>query len=140
MKMASKKEDYLKNEDDLKNSDNLKNEDDLKIKTTSKIMSGGGLSFQAMFAAPNTSKSCIWHSSIAIWNYSGSGRVGSGRSNSDYKAISASQQSWSLGLAELGKIMLFLLATNVVASRPPERRPTGMPHARAKMKIMAMMK
>ena len=79
MKMASKKEDYLKNEDDLKNSDNLKNEDDLKIKTTSKIMSGGGLSFQAMFAAPNTSKSCIWHSSIAIWNYSGSVWVGSGR-------------------------------------------------------------
>ena len=108
MKMASKKEDYLKNEDDLKNSDNLKNEDDPKIKTTSKIMSGGGLSFQAMFAAPNTSKSCIWHSSIAIWNYSGSGRfgsgrVGSGRSNSDYNAISASQQSWSFGLAELGK-------------------------------------
>ena len=102
MKMASKKEDYLKNEDDLKNSDNLKNEDDLKIKTTSKIMSGGGLSFQAMFAAPNTSKSCIWHSSIANWNYSGSARVGSGRSNSDYKAISASQQSWSFGLAELG--------------------------------------
>ena len=30
-------------------------------------------------------------------------RVGLGRSNSDYKAISASQQSWSLGLAELGK-------------------------------------
>ena len=99
MKMASKKEDYLKNEDDLKNSDNLKNEDDLKIKTTSKIMSGGGLSFQAMFAAPNTSKSCIWHSSIAIWNYSGWGRVG--WSNSDYKAISPSQQSWSLGLAIL---------------------------------------
>ena len=79
MKMASKKEDYLKNEDDLKNSDNLKNEDDLKIKTTSKIMSGGGLSFQAMFAAPNTSKSCIWHSSIVVWNYSGSGRLGLGR-------------------------------------------------------------
>ena len=30
------------------------------------------------------------------------------------------------------KIMLFLVATNVVASRPPERRPTGTPHARAK--------
>ena len=28
--------------------------------------------------------------------------------------------------------MSFLVATNVVASRPPERRPTGMPHARAK--------
>ena len=27
--------------------------------------------------------------------------------------------------------MLFLVATNVVASRPPECRPTGMPHARA---------
>ena len=27
--------------------------------------------------------------------------------------------------------MLFLVATNVVASRPPERRPTEMPHARA---------
>ena len=30
------------------------------------------------------------------------------------------------------KRILFLVATNVVASRPPERRPTGTPHARAK--------
>ena len=30
------------------------------------------------------------------------------------------------------KIMSFLVATNAVASRPPERRPTGTPHARAK--------
>ena len=29
------------------------------------------------------------------------------------------------------KIMSFLVATNIVASRPPERRPTGTPHARA---------
>ena len=28
--------------------------------------------------------------------------------------------------------MLFLVATNVVASRTPERRPTETPHARAK--------
>ena len=28
--------------------------------------------------------------------------------------------------------MTFIVATNVVASRPPERRPTGMPHPRAK--------
>ena len=28
--------------------------------------------------------------------------------------------------------MTFTVATNVVASRPPERRPTGMPHPRAK--------
>ena len=28
--------------------------------------------------------------------------------------------------------MLFIVATNVAASRLPERRPTGMPHARAK--------
>ena len=34
--------------------------------------------------------------------------------------------------------MLFLVATNVVASRPPERRMTGTPHARAKS-IMAKM-
>ena len=27
--------------------------------------------------------------------------------------------------------MTFIVATNVVASRPPERRPTGTPHARA---------
>ena len=32
------------------------------------------------------------------------------------------------------KIMTFIVATNVVASRPPERRPTGTPHARAKIK------
>ena len=30
------------------------------------------------------------------------------------------------------KIMSFLVATNIVASRPPEGRPTGTPHARAK--------
>ena len=74
-----------------------------KIKTTSKILRSGGLSLQAMNAASNAFKSCIWHSSIANWNYSGSAWVGSGRSKCDYKAISASQQSWSFGLAELGK-------------------------------------
>ena len=31
------------------------------------------------------------------------------------------------------KIMLFLVAPNIVAIRPPERRLTGTPHARAKM-------
>ena len=41
---------------------------------------------------------------IPVWF--GSGRVSLGRSNSDYKAISASQQSWILGLAELGKSLL----------------------------------
>ena len=30
------------------------------------------------------------------------------------------------------KIMTFIVATNVIASRPPERRPTGTPHAHAK--------
>ena len=30
--------------------------------------------------------------------------------------------------------MSFLVATNVVASRPPKCRPTGTPHARAKSK------
>ena len=29
------------------------------------------------------------------------------------------------------KIMTFIVATNVIASRPPERRPTGTPNARA---------
>ena len=29
------------------------------------------------------------------------------------------------------KIMTFIVATNVIASRPPERRPTGTPHAHA---------
>ena len=32
------------------------------------------------------------------------------------------------------KIMTFIVATNVIASRPPERRPTVTPHARAKIK------
>ena len=32
------------------------------------------------------------------------------------------------------KIMTFIVATNVIASRPPKRRPTGTPHARAKKK------
>ena len=30
--------------------------------------------------------------------------------------------------------MTFIVANNVVSSRPPERRPTGTPHARAKRK------
>ena len=30
---------------------------------------------------------------------------------------------------KIKKIMTFIVATNVVASRPPERRPTGTPHA-----------
>ena len=30
------------------------------------------------------------------------------------------------------KIMTFIVATNVIASRPPKRRPTGPLHARAK--------
>ena len=30
------------------------------------------------------------------------------------------------------KIMTFIVATNVIDSRPPEPRPTGTPHARAK--------
>ena len=29
---------------------------------------------------------------------------------------------------------MFIVATNVIASWPPERRPTGTPHARAKNK------
>ena len=33
----------------------------------------------------------------------------------------------------LKKIMMFLVATNIVASRPPEHRPTGMPTACAKI-------
>ena len=28
---------------------------------------------------------------------------------------------------------MFIVATNVIASRPPERLPTGTPHARAKI-------
>ena len=43
--------------------------------------------------------------------------------------------AWAWAWAELGKmekqIMTFIVATNVVASRPPERQPTGTPHARA---------
>ena len=32
---------------------------------------------------------------------------------------------------KIEKIMTFIVATNVLASRPPERQPTGMPNARA---------
>ena len=38
----------------------------------------------------------------------------------------------------LKKIMMFIVATNVVASRPPEHRPTGTPHARANSKVMGI--
>ena len=33
------------------------------------------------------------------------------------------------------KIMTFIVATNVIASRPPERRPTGTPTARVNCQI-----
>ena len=33
-------------------------------------------------------------------------------------------------------IMTFIVATNVIASRPPERRPTGTPNARANNSTM----
>ena len=39
---------------------------------------------------------------------------------------------------EKKKIMTFIVATNVVASRPPERRPTGTPHARANSACIAV--
>ena len=35
------------------------------------------------------------------------------------------------------KIMTFIVATNVIASRPPERRPTRTPHARANKKRLS---
>ena len=76
-----------------------------KMKTTSKIKKtkiNGGLSSHTIFPTPDTFKSYKWQPRKANWNYSGSGRFGSVGSNSDYNAISASQQSWSLGLAELG--------------------------------------
>ena len=38
---------------------------------------------------------------------------------------------WNTARSRQKKIMTFIMATNVVASRPPERRPTGTPHARA---------
>ena len=63
----------------------------------------------------------------------------------DFARLKLTQPSLAGAGAELGKkkkskrrkekIMLFLVATNLVASRPPERRPTGTPHARANYKI-----
>ena len=37
------------------------------------------------------------------------------------------------------KIMTFIVATNVIASRPPKRRPTGTPHARAKKDMLLLL-
>ena len=36
------------------------------------------------------------------------------------------------------KIMMKIVATNVVASRPPERRPTATPNARAKSEFSVL--
>ena len=36
------------------------------------------------------------------------------------------------------KIKTFIVATNVVASRPTERRPTGTPHARANFETLGL--
>ena len=85
-KMTSIKKFNLKNEDDLQN------EDDLKTLR--------GLSSQTMFPFHDTFLSCNWQPNIANWNYSGLGWVGLAWSNSDFKSISASQQSWILGMAE----------------------------------------
>ena len=44
-------------------------------------------------------------------------------------------QKWytqGLGMVYTDKIMLFIVATNVIASRPPERRPAETPTARVK--------
>ena len=59
------------------------------------------IEFWSNVPAPDTSKTCnLQLRSGRV----GAAQVGSAWSNSDYKAISASQQSWSLGLADLGKI------------------------------------
>ena len=47
-----------------------------------------------------------------------------------FRLIIHSQKEKKTGEKEKKK-MMFLVATNVVASRPPERRPTGTPHAYA---------
>ena len=39
---------------------------------------------------------------------------------------------------KLLKIMMFIVATNVVASRPPECRPTGTLHARANSRLFML--
>ena len=66
------------------------------------MMRSGGSSLQTMLPVPDTSKSCKLHPSISNWNYSGLAWVGSARlCPIVIKAISASRQSWSLGLAEL---------------------------------------
>ena len=74
-----------------------------KIRTTSKKDEGLWIEFQNNVPNP-------WYlyklqmaliGTIPGWVMSG--RLGWGWSNSDFKAISASQQSWSIGLAELGK-------------------------------------
>ena len=38
----------------------------------------------------------------------------------------------------LKKIMMFIVATNIIASRPPKRRPPGMPHSRANSKVVGI--
>ena len=76
MKMTSK----MKTTSEIKRTYNMKMTSKIKttskMKTTAKMLRGGGLSFQTIFPAPDTSKSCKMHSSIADWNYSGSGRFG----------------------------------------------------------------
>ena len=83
----------------LKNEDNLRNEDDLKswlgvVEWVPKQC------FQLLIPLKVANDTlALPIETIPVW-------VGSARSNSDYKAISASQQSWSLGLAELGKMLV----------------------------------
>ena len=94
LKMTSKKEDNLEMKKIWKMKTTSNKEDNLKnydeLKTEDKLKK--------------------W--TILVW-------FGLDRSNSAYKAISASQQSWSSGLAELGKIYIWLwliIAASVINS------------------------
>ena len=63
------------------------------------------MTFLTMFQASSVYKSCKWKLSAAYGNYSGSGRVGSGRLTCDYNAISVQLQLQLPTGTELGKIL-----------------------------------
>ena len=58
-----------------------------------------------------------------------------GRPNADRWNAARSRKKENKEKKKKEKIMSFLVATNVVASRPPERQPTGTPHACANCHI-----
>ena len=60
------------------------------------------------------------------------------KENSGHYVIASSRPPERRTLERQKERIFFIVATNVIASRPPERRPTGTPHARANITTLGL--